>query len=66
MIIGAGVAVLVCPQRAEDRRTARVHAERQGGVSSIRYFRTVYYMLKVSLAILIDRIRFQEHHTDAD
>jgi len=40
--------------------------ERQGGVSSIRYFRTVYYMLKVSLAILIDRIRFQEHHTDAD
>ncbi|MFH0938416.1 MAG: glycosyltransferase family 2 protein [Planctomycetota bacterium] len=35
--------------------------ERQGGVSSIRYFKTVYYMLKVSLAILVDRLRIQEH-----
>jgi glycosyltransferase involved in cell wall biosynthesis len=30
---------------------------RAGGVSSIRYWRTVYYMAKVSLAILIDRVR---------
>lgn len=34
--------------------------KRQGGQSSIRYLRTVYYMLKVSLAILIDRIRSRE------
>lgn len=33
---------------------------RQGGQSSIRYFKTVYYMLKVSLAILIDRMRQRE------
>jgi hypothetical protein len=36
-----------------------MHA-RQGGQSSIRYLRTIYYMLKVSLAILIDRIRSRE------
>jgi glycosyltransferase involved in cell wall biosynthesis len=30
---------------------------RQGGTSSIRRLRSVYYMLKVSLAILIDRLR---------
>ena len=30
---------------------------RQGGASSIRRLRSVYYMLKVSLAILIDRLR---------
>jgi len=40
----------------------RMHA-RQGGVSSIRSFRTVYYMLKVSLSILIDRLRAREHRT---
>lgn len=34
--------------------------QRQGGVSSIRAFRTVYYMLKVSLAIVMDRFRFRE------
>ena len=34
---------------------------RQGGITSIRYLRTVYYMFKVSLAILIDRIRAKEH-----
>ncbi len=28
--------------------------KRFGGISSIRYFKTVYYMLKVTLAILID------------
>jgi glycosyltransferase involved in cell wall biosynthesis len=33
---------------------------RGGGVSSIRYWRTLYYMAKVSLAILIDRIRAEE------
>lgn len=31
--------------------------ERQGGVSSIRYLKTAYYMLKVSLAIMLDRLR---------
>ena len=30
---------------------------RAGGVSSIRYWRTLYYMAKVSLAILADRVR---------
>jgi glycosyltransferase involved in cell wall biosynthesis len=35
--------------------------ERQGGITSIRYLRTVYYMLKVSLAIVIDRLRAKEH-----
>lgn len=37
----------------------RMH-ERAGGVSSIRFLRTVYYMVKVSLAILIDRLRHKE------
>lgn len=36
-----------------------MHA-RQGGVSSIRYFKTAYYMLKVTLAILFDRLRARE------
>jgi glycosyltransferase involved in cell wall biosynthesis len=40
----------------------RMH-ERQGGVSSIRHFKTVYYMLKVSVAILIDRLRARECQT---
>jgi glycosyltransferase involved in cell wall biosynthesis len=35
--------------------------ERQGGITSIRYLRTIYYMLKVSLAILVDRLRAKEH-----
>ena len=30
--------------------------ERQGGVSSIRAFKSVYYMIKVSLALVIHRI----------
>jgi glycosyltransferase involved in cell wall biosynthesis len=34
--------------------------ERQGGVTSIRHLKTVYYMFKVSLAILVDRIRPKE------
>ena len=34
--------------------------DRQGGQSSIRYLNTVYYMLKVSFAILIDRLRRKE------
>lgn len=37
----------------------RMH-ERQGGVSSIRYFKTIYYMVKVSLAIVVDRLRGAE------
>ena len=31
--------------------------ERQGGVSSIRLQKTIYYMIKVTLAILVERIR---------
>ena len=34
--------------------------ERQGGVSSIRKVKAAYYMLKVSLAIVFDRIRGSE------
>ena len=30
--------------------------ERQGGVSSISSFKSVYYMVKVSLALIIDRL----------
>jgi glycosyltransferase involved in cell wall biosynthesis len=37
----------------------RMH-ERQGGTSSIRLWRTFYYMLKVSLSILFDRLRGAE------
>jgi glycosyltransferase involved in cell wall biosynthesis len=42
----------------------RMH-ERQGGVSSIRRLRTVYYMLKVSLAIMVERIRKKEFRDHA-
>jgi glycosyltransferase involved in cell wall biosynthesis len=34
-----------------------VMQERLGGTSSIKSFRTLYYMIKVSLAILIDKMR---------
>ncbi len=34
--------------------------ERQGGSSSIRYLNTLYYMVKVTMAICIDRIRGRE------
>jgi glycosyltransferase involved in cell wall biosynthesis len=34
-----------------------VMQERQGGQSSIRRLRTLYYMVKVTMAILIDRLR---------
>jgi len=34
--------------------------ERQGGISSIRHLKTLYYMLKVSLAILISTIKPQQ------
>jgi glycosyltransferase involved in cell wall biosynthesis len=37
----------------------RMH-QRQGGVSSIRWLRSIYYMVKVSLAILADRLRARE------
>ena len=33
--------------------------ERSGGVSSIRFFKTVDYMIKVVLAIIIDSISFR-------
>ena len=38
----------------------RMHP-RAGGTSSIRSWRTAYYMVKVPLAILIDRLRVEEH-----
>ena len=34
--------------------------ERQGGVSSIRHLRTAYYMTKVTMAIVVDRLRLRE------
>ena len=34
--------------------------ERQGGISSIRHFKTIYYMVKVSLAIIVDKMRARE------
>lgn len=34
--------------------------ERQGGVSSIRRFRSAYYVLKVTMSIVFDRIRKKE------
>jgi glycosyltransferase involved in cell wall biosynthesis len=37
----------------------RMH-ERQGGVSSIKALRTAYYMVKVTTAILLDRLRGPE------
>lgn len=40
-------------------RQVRMH-DRQGGVSSIRRLKAAYYMLKVSLSILFDRIRGPE------
>ena len=39
--------------------------ERQGGVSSIRRLKAAYYMVKVSLAILFDRLRGSELPTAA-
>ncbi|MFN8005697.1 MAG: glycosyltransferase family 2 protein [Terriglobia bacterium] len=37
----------------------RMH-KRQGGISSIRRFKTLEYMLMVSLAIVVDRLRMKE------
>ena len=34
---------------------------RQGGVTSLQRWRPVYYMVKVTLAILLDRLRRKEH-----
>ncbi|MEI6232564.1 MAG: glycosyltransferase family 2 protein [Planctomycetota bacterium] len=34
--------------------------ERQGGISSIRHFKTIYYMVKVSIAIIVDKLRARE------
>ncbi len=34
--------------------------ERAGGVSSIRYLNTAYYMIKVTVAIVVDRLRSKE------
>jgi glycosyltransferase involved in cell wall biosynthesis len=37
---------------------------RQGGVSSIRHLKSLYYLLKVSLAILVDRMRGKENELE--
>ncbi len=37
--------------------------ERQGGTSSIRHFRSAYYMLKVTMSIAFDRLRAREPAT---
>ena len=37
-----------------------VMRERQGGVSSIHSFKSVYYMIKVSLALIIDRLSIRK------
>ena len=36
--------------------------QRQTGISSIHSFRSLYYMCKVTLAILVDVLRAKEHH----
>ena len=38
--------------------------ERQGGVSSIHSFKSVYYMIKVSLALIIDRLSIRKSKED--
>ncbi len=42
-----------------DEITVQMH-ERQGGESSIQRLKTVYYMIKVTVAILIDKLRSNE------
>ena len=55
--LGQGMRVKEVPVRMN---------ERQGGVSSIRAFRSIYYMIKVSLAIVLasDRGRAQKGESD--
>ena len=42
-----------------EERPAMMHA-REGGESSIRHLKTVYYMIKVTAAICFDRLRARE------
>lgn len=49
------VAVLRCKKKVEEIPV--IMRERNGGVSSISMKKSVYYMIKVSLAILIEKIR---------
>ena len=37
-----------------------VMEERMGGVSSIRSFKSAYYMIKVSLALVVDRFSIRQ------
>lgn len=39
-----------------------VMRERQGGVSSISSFKSIYYMIKVSLSLIIDRLSIKRTH----
>lgn len=49
--------VAILRQKKKVKEIAVIMKERQGGVSSISPKKSVYYMIKVTLAILIERIR---------
>lgn len=51
-------AIVVARQYgARIREVPVLMRQRQGGASSIRYFKTLYYMIKVTLAILLGRLK---------
>ena len=66
--LSAGWAALPEPEAAlpailADFKVAEapvIMRERQGGVSSIHSFKSVYYMIKVSLALIIDRLSIRK------
>lgn len=49
--------VAIIRQKKEVKEIPVIMKERQGGVSSISPKKSIYYMIKVTLAILIERIR---------
>lgn len=49
--------VAILRQGMKVREISVIMKERQGGVSSIRLWKTVYYMVKVSIAILVECLR---------
>ena len=53
------VAVLQAGKKVEEYPV--VMRERKEGVSSISPLKSVYYMIKVTLAILVERIRRKEY-----
>ena len=50
-------AVAILRQKKKILEMPVVMNERLGGVSSISFTKSIYYMIKVTLAILIERIR---------